>query len=58
MSQGAIDLRDLINNAIAAYLIAFDTMLGNATPQNQRALLDATDRLMRAGARTRIWLGT
>jgi hypothetical protein len=50
------DLRDRVNSDIAAFLIAFETMLENATVQNRRALLEATDRLMRAGARTRICL--
>jgi hypothetical protein len=49
-------LRDRVNSDIAAFLIAFDTMLDDGTSQNRRALLEATDRLMRAGARTRICL--
>jgi hypothetical protein len=58
VTVGAIDsvLRDRVNSDIAAFLIAFDTMLDSGTPQNRRALLEATDRLMRAGARTRICL--
>jgi hypothetical protein len=49
-------LRDRINGDIAAFLVAFDTVLDNSTPQTRRALIEATDRLMRAGARTRICL--
>jgi hypothetical protein len=49
-------LRDRINGDIAAFLVAFDTVLDNNTPQTRRALIEATDRLMRAGARTRICL--
>ena len=58
VSASGIDsvLRDRVNSDIAAFLIAFDTMLDDGTPQNRRALLEATDRLMRAGARTRICL--
>jgi len=57
-SIGAIDsaLRDRVNSDIAAFVVAFDNVLDDGTPQNRRALLDATDRLMRAGARTRICL--
>jgi transposase-like protein len=55
---GAIDraLRDRVNSDIAAFVVAFDNLLDSATAENHRALLDATDRLMRAGARTRICL--
>ena len=50
------DLRDRVNSDIAAFVVAFDNVIDAATPENRRALLNATDRLMRAGARTRICL--
>ena len=49
-------LREQVNSDIAAFLVAFDTAFLNDTPGNRDALLDATDRLLRAGARTRIAL--
>jgi transposase-like protein len=52
------DLRDRVNSDIAAFVVAFDNVLDAATQENRRALLDATDRLMRAGARTRICLAS
>jgi hypothetical protein len=54
----AIDsaLRDRVNSDIAAFLVAFDAMLDDAGAQNRRALIEATDQLMRAGARIRICL--
>jgi hypothetical protein len=41
---------------IAAFLSAFDMALAEDTPDTRRALREATDRLLRAGARTRIEL--
>jgi hypothetical protein len=54
----AIDggLRHRVNGDIAVFLVAFDAMFAEDTIENQRALLEATDRLLRAGARTRIAL--
>jgi hypothetical protein len=55
---GAIEsvLRDRVKGDIAAFLVAFETVLDNATAQNRRALLEVTDRLMHSGARIRIRL--
>jgi hypothetical protein len=54
----AIDqkLRDRVNSAIASFLVAFDTAYEENSIVNRDALLEATDRLLRAGARTRIAL--
>lgn len=58
--SGVIDaaLRDRVNTDIATFLVAFDAVLDHATAQNRRALIEATDQLMRAGARVRISLAS
>ncbi|MBV8737153.1 MAG: hypothetical protein JO007_07825 [Alphaproteobacteria bacterium] len=55
---GFIDhaLRERINEDIAAFLAAFDAALDHDTPESRTGLREATDRLLRAGARTRIEL--
>jgi hypothetical protein len=55
---GVIDstLRDRLTTNAAGVLVAFDAMLDSATAQNRRALIEATDQLMRVGARIRICL--
>jgi hypothetical protein len=55
---GAIDraLRDRVYADTAAFLAAFDAALADDTPESRAGLREATDRLLRAGARTRIEL--
>jgi hypothetical protein len=55
---GAIDyaLRERVSADIAAFLAAFDTALEHDTQESRAGLREATDRLLRAGARTRIEL--
>jgi hypothetical protein len=50
------DLRARVDGDIAAFLAAFDAALEEDTQQSRSALREATDRLLRAGARTRIEL--
>lgn len=50
------ELRARVEGDIAAFLAAFDAALDNDTPESRSALREATDRLLRAGARTRIEL--
>ena len=50
------ELRARVDNDIATFLAAFDAALVQDTQENRSALRDATDRLLRAGARTRIEL--
>ncbi|MBV8491874.1 MAG: hypothetical protein JO162_00180 [Alphaproteobacteria bacterium] len=50
------ELRARVDADIAAFLAAFDAALAQDTPETRGALRDATDRLLRAGARTRIEL--
>jgi hypothetical protein len=50
------DLRARVDGDIAAFLAAFDAALVEDTQQSRSALREATDRLLRAGARTRIEL--
>lgn len=50
------DLRARVDSDIAAFLSAFDAALALDTQDNRSALREATDRLLRAGARTRIEL--
>ena len=47
-------LRESVYSDIAAFLVAFDAAMDNDAEEARQALVDATDRLMRAGARTRI----
>jgi hypothetical protein len=49
-------LRDRVDGDITAFLSAFDAALAQDTPENRAGLREATDRLLRAGARTRIEL--
>lgn len=49
-------LRQRVDSDIAAFLAAFDAALAQDTPENRAGLREATDRLLRAGARTRIEL--
>jgi hypothetical protein len=50
------DLRARVDGDIAVFLAAFDAALAEDTQQSRSALREATDRLLRAGARTRIEL--
>jgi hypothetical protein len=56
--SGTIDraLRERVRADIAAFLAAFDAALADDTPESRAGLREATDRLLRAGARTRIEL--
>jgi|SRR5271165_3662930 len=49
-------LRERVDGDIAAFLTAFDAALADDTIESRAGLRDATDRLLRAGARTRIEL--
>ncbi len=49
-------LRERIDEDIAAFLAAFDAALDHDTTESRTELREATDRLLRAGARTRIEL--
>jgi hypothetical protein len=49
-------LHQRVSSAIAAFLAAFDTSLDEKSPRSFDRLLEATDMLMRAAARTRIEL--
>ncbi len=50
------ELRARVDGDIAAFLTAFDAALAEDTQESRAALREATDRLLRAGARTRIEL--
>lgn len=50
------ELRARVDGDIAAFLAAFDAALGQDTQESRSLLREATDRLLRAGARTRIEL--
>ena len=50
------ELRARVDGDIAAFLAAFDAALAEDTQASRSALREATDRLLRAGARTRIEL--
>ena len=50
------ELRARVEADITAFLAAFDAALADDTQENRSALREATDRLLRAGARTRIEL--
>ncbi len=50
------DLRTRVDGDIAAFLAAFDAALAEDTHESRFGLREATDRLLRAGARTRIEL--
>ncbi len=49
-------LRERVEGDIAAFLAAFDAALAGDTAESRTGLREATDRLLRAGARTRIEL--
>lgn len=49
-------LRQRVDGDISAFLAAFDAALADDTIESRAGLRDATDRLLRAGARTRIEL--
>jgi hypothetical protein len=49
-------LRERVDGDIAAFLAAFDAALDHDTVESRAGLREATDRLLRAGARTRIEL--
>ena len=49
-------LRQRVDEDIAAFLAAFDAALADDSPESRTGLRQATDRLLRAGARTRIEL--
>jgi hypothetical protein len=49
-------LRERVDGDIAVFLAAFDAALDHDTPETRTELREATDRLLRAGARTRIEL--
>ena len=49
-------LRERVDGDIAAFLAAFDAALDHDTAESRTGLREATDRLLRAGARTRIEL--
>jgi hypothetical protein len=50
------ELRARVDTDIAAFLAAFDAALTEDSQESRSALREATNRLMRAGARTRIEL--
>ena len=50
------ELRARVDDDIAAFLAAFDAALLQDSPESRSGLREATDRLLRAGARTRIEL--
>lgn len=49
-------LRERVDGDISAFLAAFDAALADDTTESRAELREATDRLLRAGARTRIEL--
>ena len=49
-------LRERVDGDIVVFLAAFDAALDHDTPETRTELREATDRLLRAGARTRIEL--
>src|SRR5581483_10168616 len=56
--KGAFDIElwDNVSSDIAAFLVAFDNAALELSPPKIEALIRATDRLVRAGARTRMEL--
>lgn len=55
-SEGAFDakLRERVTGDVASFLVALDPVVLRLTPEGLGNLREATDRLMRAAARTRI----
>lgn len=49
-------LRERVHSDISAFLVAFDAACGELSEDTGARLLEATDRLLRAAARTRIEL--
>ncbi|MGC2198571.1 MAG: hypothetical protein WA633_00255 [Stellaceae bacterium] len=49
-------LRERVDDDISAFLAAFDAALAQDTVESRAGLREATDRLLRAGARMRIQL--
>jgi hypothetical protein len=49
-------MRERIHSDVAAFLVAFEAACDELNRDTQQRLLEATDRLLRAGARTRIEL--
>ena len=49
-------LRERVHSDISAFLVAFDAACDSLTGETSGHLLEATDRLLRAAARTRIEL--
>jgi hypothetical protein len=58
VGPGGLDhqLRERVNSDVAAFLVAFEAACDALTGETRQTLLEATDRLLRAGARTRIEL--
>jgi transposase-like protein len=54
LQASASALRESVYSDIAAFLVAFDAVMDDDTEGARQALIEATDRLMRAGARTRL----
>ena len=50
------ELRTRVDGDVTAFLAAFDALLAADTQESRFGLREATDRLLRAGARTRIEL--
>lgn len=50
------ELRERVNSDVAAFLVAFEAACDALSASTCQKLLEATDRLLRAGARTRIEL--
>lgn len=46
-------LRERVNSDVAAFLVAFEAACEELTEETRRRLIEATDRLLRAVARTR-----
>jgi hypothetical protein len=49
-------LRERVDSDLASFIVAFDAVARSDTPEHRDRLLEATDRLLRTGARTRIEL--
>lgn len=47
-------LRERVNSDVAAFLVAFEAACDELTEETRRKLIEATDRLLRAVARTRL----
>jgi hypothetical protein len=50
------DLRERVHRDLAAFLVAFDAFCLEFNETTRASLIDATDRLMRTGAKTRLAL--